>query len=404
MAAPPEPTVSSSDNHQQATDSPRSMSGIRSYFCRTRRLDENVCNQNYSGKGTADDPYVIDYLQNDYQDAMSFSAKRKWATAVLQSMSTLAVTFASSAYASGIEGVKRDFDVSGEVATLGLSLFVLGFALGPLIWAPLSELYGRKSIYVISFMACTAFSVAATCSPNIQSLLVLRFFASAFGSSSMTNTGGVIADMFTKEQPGIATGLFVTAPFLGPALGRWSDHRRRLCHCIVPLLILGFIYFRSHCWRFPRRDPWLALDSRVDRHPDRCGLDCDHANYSRNICAVHSAISSEQPLQHDRKLLCIPSRFGKAAQDTHAGAISCSLAPLDSSVLRTHCLADVAVHVYRLCHTIHVFCRSAHRPSKNLEAGIKAPPDCRLSASPLAYALQRCWQAWTINATFVCVR
>jgi MFS family permease len=196
------------------------MSGIRSYFSRRRRLDETVYNQNYSGKGTVDDPYIVDYLQNDYQDAMSFPVQRKWAIAVLQSMSTLAVTFASSTYASGIEGIKQHFEVSGEVATLGLSLFVLGFALGPLIWAPLSELYGRKSIYVISFMAYTAFSVAATCSPNIQSLLVLRFFASAFGSSSMTNTGGVIADMFTKEQRGMATGLFVTAPFLGPALGR----------------------------------------------------------------------------------------------------------------------------------------------------------------------------------------
>ena len=93
--------------------------------------------------------------------------------------------------------------MSGDVATLGLSLFVLGLALGPLIWAPLSELYGRKSIYVISFMGFTAFSVAATCSPNIQSLLILRFFTSAFGSSSMTSTGGVIADMFSKEDPGM---------------------------------------------------------------------------------------------------------------------------------------------------------------------------------------------------------
>ncbi|KAE9369873.1 MFS general substrate transporter [Stipitochalara longipes BDJ] len=182
-------------------------------------LDNDVCSQNYAGKGTADEPYVIDYLQNDSEDALAFPMQRKWAIAVLQSMSTLAVTFASSAYASGIEGVKRHFDVSGEVATLGLSLFVLGFALGPLIWAPLSEVYGRKAIYVLSFMAYTAFSVAAAWSPNIQSLLVLRFFASAFGSSSMTNTGGVIADMFTKEQRGMATGLFVTAPFLGPALG-----------------------------------------------------------------------------------------------------------------------------------------------------------------------------------------
>jgi len=150
---------------------------------------------------------------------MNFSKGRKWTIAILQSLSTLAVTFASSVYVSGIEGVKQRFDVSGEVATLGLSLFVLGFAVGPLIWAPLSEVYGRKSIFAVSYTAYTAFSVAAACAPNITSLLVLRFFASAFGSSSMSNAGGVIADMFNRKERGMATGLFATAPFLGPALG-----------------------------------------------------------------------------------------------------------------------------------------------------------------------------------------
>lgn len=177
-------------------------------------------NQAYQGSGTSTDPYIIDYLHDDPHDAMNFTKGRKWTIAVLQSLSTFAVTFASSVYASGIDGIKREFNVSGEVATLGLSLFVLGFALGPLIWAPLSETYGRKTTYVVSFALYTVFCIAATCAPNITTLLVLRFFASCFGSSSMTNTGGVIADMFSKEERGMATGLFVTAPFLGPALGK----------------------------------------------------------------------------------------------------------------------------------------------------------------------------------------
>ncbi|OAA60300.1 Major facilitator superfamily domain, general substrate transporter [Niveomyces insectorum RCEF 264] len=182
-------------------------------------LGDDVCNQQYAGNGTDVDPYVIDYLNNDRQDAMNFPRGKKWAIAILQSLSTFAVTFASSVYASGIPSIRQRFDVSGDVATLGLSLYVLGFALGPLLWAPLSEMYGRKSIYVISFTAYTAFNVGAACAPNITTLLVLRFFASAFGSSSMTNTGGVIADMFSKAERGLATGLFATAPFLGPALG-----------------------------------------------------------------------------------------------------------------------------------------------------------------------------------------
>jgi MFS family permease len=220
MAGLPEPAISSNEILQRVKDSSRPMSWMRSLLLRTH-LDDEVCNQNYDGNGTDDDPYIVDHLHNDRQDAMNFSKGRKWAIAILQSLSTFAVTFASSVYVSGIPGVMQRFDVSAEVATLGLTLFVLGFALGPLIWAPLSEVYGRKSIFVISYTAYVAFSVAAACSPNITALLVLRFFASAFGSSSMTNVGGIIADMFSKAERGMATGLFVTAPFLGPALGRW---------------------------------------------------------------------------------------------------------------------------------------------------------------------------------------
>ena len=218
MAVLLEPAVSD-DVPQRVNSSSRRNFWIRSRLLRTS-LEDDVCKQDYAGSGTDDDPYIIDFLYNDRRDAMNSSKGRKWVTVVLQSLSTFAVTFASSVYASGIEGVMQRFDVSEEVATLGLSLFVLGFALGPLIWAPLSELYGRKSIFVVSYTAYTAFSVAATCAPNVSALLILRFFASAFGSSSMTNAGAVITDMFSSAERGLAMGLFVTAPFLGPALGR----------------------------------------------------------------------------------------------------------------------------------------------------------------------------------------
>jgi hypothetical protein len=132
MAVLPGPAVSDDDVPQQVKDSSRRMSWIRSLLLRTR-LDDDVCNQNYAGNGTDDDPYIVDYLHNDRQDAMNFSKGRKWAIAVLQSLSTFAVTFASSVYVGGIEGVMQRFNVSEEVATLGLSLFVLGFALGPLL-------------------------------------------------------------------------------------------------------------------------------------------------------------------------------------------------------------------------------------------------------------------------------
>lgn len=95
----------------------------------------------------------------------------------------------------------------------------MGFALGPLLWAPLSEIYGRQIIFFITFCGFTAFSAGCAGANDIATLLVLRFFAGAFGSSPLTNAGGVIADVFTASERGLAMGIFALAPSMGPTLG-----------------------------------------------------------------------------------------------------------------------------------------------------------------------------------------
>ena len=131
----------------------------------------------------------------------------------------MAVTFVSSAYTGGIVQILQTFEIGDEVATLGLSLFVLGFAIGPLLWAPMSELYGRQVLFFGTYAMLTAFNAGAAGSQNIQTLIILRFFAGAFGSSPLTNAGGVIADMFIASDRGLAMSVFASAPFLGPTIG-----------------------------------------------------------------------------------------------------------------------------------------------------------------------------------------
>lgn len=91
--------------------------------------------------------------------------------------------------------------------------------LGPLLWAPLSELFGRQLLFTGTYCALTAFNCGTAGANNIQTLIILRFFAGSFGSSPLTNAGGVIADMFPAKQRGLAMSLFAAAPFMGPVLG-----------------------------------------------------------------------------------------------------------------------------------------------------------------------------------------
>ena len=191
---------------------------IRSLF-QCKDLDEDGSDQSYAGGGTCEDPYIVRLLPNDRQNPMGWSKARKWTIAQFQAFSFFAVTFSSSVYASSIPGVIQHFHVSNEVAILGLALYVLGFAIGPLLWAPMSEAYGRRLTFMVSYTVYIVFTVAAPFANKITHLLLLRFFASAFGSSAQTNPGGMITDMFNKEERGPVMSVFVASPFLGPALG-----------------------------------------------------------------------------------------------------------------------------------------------------------------------------------------
>ncbi|KAI9713890.1 MAG: hypothetical protein M1820_000620 [Bogoriella megaspora] len=173
----------------------------------------------YDGEGTEESPYVVTWIDNDPRNPMLFSKVKKWTLTMLVAVATLAVAFVSSAYSGGVQQIIQEFHCSQEVVILGISLFVLGFAIGPLLWAPLSEMYGRQWLFTITYGVLTAFNAGAAGSPNIWTLIILRFFAGAFGSSPLTNAGGVIADMFPAKERGLALSIFAAAPFMGPVLG-----------------------------------------------------------------------------------------------------------------------------------------------------------------------------------------
>lgn len=107
-------------------------------------VTDAVLNHQYPGDGTPESPYVVDFLPKDASNAMQYPQYKKWTITLLQAFATLAVAFVSTAYSGGISDVLMYFHVSTIVSILGVSLFVLGFAIGPLLWAPLSGMYLEK--------------------------------------------------------------------------------------------------------------------------------------------------------------------------------------------------------------------------------------------------------------------
>ncbi|KAI0898180.1 MFS general substrate transporter [Annulohypoxylon nitens] len=100
-----------------------------------------------------------------------------------------------------------------------LSIFVLAYALGPLAWGPLSEIYGRVPILQFTNLGFLAFALGCGFAKTKTQLIVFRFFSGLGGSASLAIGGGVLGDLFVAEQRGRAMSIYSLAPLLGPAVG-----------------------------------------------------------------------------------------------------------------------------------------------------------------------------------------
>lgn len=130
------------------------------------------------------------------------------------------ITVGTSAYVPAIPFVMLEFNVSREIALLPLSLYTFGFTLGPVISAPLSEIYGRRIVYWVSMVLLLTFTGIAGASKNITMLIIFRFLAGFGGSGALAVGAGTLSDLWNMQAEGGRASLFyVMAPFLGPALG-----------------------------------------------------------------------------------------------------------------------------------------------------------------------------------------
>jgi MFS family permease len=113
----------------------------------------------------------------------------------------------------------EDFGVSRTAALLPLSIYVLALGLGPILGAPLSETFGRRTVYLISPPLAALFTLGAGFSPTFAGLVILRFFAGMFFSPALAIGAGTLADVFHPSERAFATSIYILSPFLGPSLG-----------------------------------------------------------------------------------------------------------------------------------------------------------------------------------------
>ena len=194
----------------------------------------------------ADDPY----------HPVNWAMKKKVVTTALYGFTTMAATWASASYSAGQGQISEEFHVGSQVATLGTTLFLFGFGLGPLLWAPLSEVFGRKMAVIPPMFIGACFSFGTATAKDIQTIMITRFFSAFFCSAPVTNTGGVLADLFPPSQRGIAIASYAMAVVIGPVFGpivgaavtvqpslgwRWTEYLVGIIQCTMAVLDIVFI-------------------------------------------------------------------------------------------------------------------------------------------------------------------
>jgi len=121
----------------------------------------------------------------------------------------LASTIISSSTADVLEEFNSTSETLGAFIT---SVFLLGYTFGPLVVAPLSELYGRSIVYHVCNFLFLIFNIACALSNSLNSLIVFRLFVGIASSCPLTIGAGTISDMVPVERRGAAMAGWVMGP------------------------------------------------------------------------------------------------------------------------------------------------------------------------------------------------
>ena len=221
--------------------------------------------------------YRVDWEPNDPENPRNWkTAYKGWLTFQL-GMLALAASLGSSIISPANNAISAYIHVSPQVATLSLSLYVLGFAFGPLLWAPISEVsmaygevfcactpnadwpqvWGRKVSLLPAMFCLGLFSIGTATCKTPAAIFITRFFGGVFGSAPVSNVSAALGDIWAPKARGTAVTFYAVCVTGGPTLGPgepqmayWPRHLRLIDY--------------SH-WIVSHRQPsWMALD-RIHR-------------------------------------------------------------------------------------------------------------------------------------------
>ncbi|KAF8889266.1 MFS general substrate transporter [Infundibulicybe gibba] len=174
----------------------------------------------------------VEFDANDARNPINFSWKKKWVITAMACMFTAFAASVASEYNMGFPSMTRDLNCSRFQATIGLSVYALGFGIIPLVTASFSEEFGRQPLYIGSAIGFLLMYMMVALSKNIQTVILARLMQGAFGSTGATMVGGTIADIWAPHERGLPMSIFAVAAVggtgMGPVIAGWIEMNPQL--------------------------------------------------------------------------------------------------------------------------------------------------------------------------------
>ncbi|KAF3016035.1 hypothetical protein E8E15_005066 [Penicillium rubens] len=191
---------------------------LREYITETRTGEIiKPIKSNVTGK--TEDWKMVTFTIDDPENPKNWSKAFKWYCTMVVAFTCFVVAFCSSVITADVEGPIEEFGIGREASLVVITVFVIGFGLGPMVFAPMSEIVGRRPVYALTLALAVIFVIPCAVSKNIGTLIVCRLIDGIAFSAPMTLVGGTLADLWKSEERGVPMAAFSAAPFIGPAIG-----------------------------------------------------------------------------------------------------------------------------------------------------------------------------------------
>ncbi|KAH6647850.1 major facilitator superfamily domain-containing protein [Truncatella angustata] len=165
------------------------------------------------------DAEVIRFADHDHDDPREWPLHWKYIQVLLVFFIGLILPMASSMFAPAIDDIAETYQVDKQLVLGGQAVFVSMLGIGPLFFAPMSETFGRRKVYLINISLFCLSQIPLALAPNIETWLAFRLLSGLFSSVGVANGGGTISDLFKASERATVSGFYFLAPLLAPTLG-----------------------------------------------------------------------------------------------------------------------------------------------------------------------------------------